>query len=589
MSIISKSIVEAITDRIKLGFCDIPEIILEFIITFLDIETVLKSLIHINKFFSNLGYRCNNTFPVIQRRLLLLNKSPEYKSSVIKYEYDSEIFNKFFLISLKNDNNIYNFLIDLLSCSKDFYIGGSIVCILASLFNGNVIDLDNYNDSDVDIYCIGARPLSEYQNIITCLVQKYFSDIDCLITIKKFLFEINFTDKNKRKLQFILHVKPDINHHMEFSDLSITQMVLSFNNDKFIIYMTNQAKISLDTRIIFINDPISTETINRISKYQERGYVCVVPSQFGGFVGLHTNRIYSIFDDSTFVDGNKFIRRVYIDSTFKKILDIVNDNEEIDEMDESYNDYITNKISHIVLNKAVKSNDEYNINGIDFSQKVLDKREDYLRKCKEKYYGSNIIIRKFLSKSTQEDLINNSYTQLFLKLLKNNISLYDVNITYNINIQHETDRIPITIKRNIRNIRNIRNTRFVSFDDGFNFSSDDEDSYEYQIIIKEYVKILEISNKEYKLSHQNFHKYKCNERSKQKIKTFTHKVLYPFYSTMTVNNFCSLETELFFNIFTTYFLEKNYCTICESEKFSSVFLQENEKKIVVDRTLNISV
>jgi len=311
----------------KYNIIEIPSRILEIIFTYIDAKTLILILEKTCKKFKNFLFNIYDIEFSSQRRSNVLNNISNKISNIERETYNSTIFNNYILQLVNNNQYIYLFLVNLLK-TNIFYIGGSFALIMTHYLKNKYINIDDYTDRDIDIFSIGDISLEIIQKTLQNILNKYLNitNIKSYCLIKKYLINIEFEDKNLKKIQIILHVKKTISEHMEFIDLPITQFLLGNN----ILYKTKLAQYALDTKIIIIDNISNRQTYNRIQKYEIRGYITIKTIYYG--LSIYNNqRIISIFETKKDVLIEYFIDCTLLDiilliSEYHKIINNNNDN-----------------------------------------------------------------------------------------------------------------------------------------------------------------------------------------------------------------------------------------------------------------------
>ena len=279
----------------RLGFSETAHVL-----EFLDVRTIEMNLGEI-KYFQDWLFRETQT----ERRIALLNNIG-FRSNINADFFESSQFNDLLLTVLNGDVATTRFLLSLLNLrNSPFVIGGSVALILASLRANKAINLNNYKNSDINIYLVSDAPINEIDFIIKTVLFNFMNSEKCAVYSTNELFEIVFVDKTRRKIQIIRQIKKNIDIHMEFVDLPCTQIGIGQKNNRIVMWSTHLAALALESGINVINDPINTNTIDWIIKYQARGFLTIVQSSYG--------RIVAIFDEPY---------RHEVDATFEKCVKV---------------------------------------------------------------------------------------------------------------------------------------------------------------------------------------------------------------------------------------------------------------------------
>jgi hypothetical protein len=197
------------------------------------------------------------------------------KQNISITSFTDEDFDTFSQLITNYDDEIHSFLKNLIQ-TEQFFIGGSFGTIFAHLLTGENINLDLYKDADIDIYCISV--LSEQK--LDCILKKIASSLilskKCLIYKTGILANIIFENPEYRKIQIIFQVKQNIDEHLAFIDLPVTEFTIGYENNEFIMYYTQLSLFALHKKINILFEPISQITDNRTIKYNNRGFINVV-------------------------------------------------------------------------------------------------------------------------------------------------------------------------------------------------------------------------------------------------------------------------------------------------------------------------
>ena len=508
-------------------FNNLSSDIILLITNYIDVFS-LKNLEYVDKSFKNFRFTYFGIHSINDIKLDLLNNTRLIKSNVLCQSftiYDIPKLKNCLLFASKNNQSIVNFLIDLLWHKNNcFYIGGSFATIITQLLNKNInylenqLNLDDYVESDIDIYVIGYNNMYNIQKFIGLYIKKHFNN-RCFIKIKPNLINIVFENNNYRTIQIILHIKANIDEHMIFIDLPISQFAICSNSSKgFSIYKTKLADYALTKQINIIQEPYIPETMNRILKYLNRNYLTVIASKFNNS-NIQNTRIIGIFD--------KYGYRHDIDCKLDKIELINNllvESKFIEDLPIYFND------SRLVLFKSD-------------THEVI-------------HFNTSINFR--YSKLT--DVLKN------LNIL---ITLCTTNISNGI-----IDRPKI-----------IRAAGY------YNTHQDSNEIYSRAII--EYLKIqTEINEKQieyfnklqkkyYYIDNEIHDTYQCymnlyiNKYSK--IKSYT----YPYYQIMNPFEFTKIHSLLFFNNYTSYFLNKNFCFLGSDKQYHNINKTNSIKENII--------
>jgi hypothetical protein len=417
------------------------------------------------------------------------------------------------------------FLMGLLFSVREapFYIGGSFATILAHMFQGKEIDLDLYEDSDIDIYCIGPnvsdKTLLEYQNALFRLIAKYFvhlGDVEHYVTIKRYIINICVPFPG-RKIQIVLHRKKSIDEHMEFVDLPITQFLLGSNKGMACLYKTRMAQFALDNKINVISDPVNEQTYNRISKYLDRGFQTFVHAKGQSYIMGHSkSRIMSVFELSDY----KRCYRHYVDCSFKDLVDC---------MEIAKNFHLMRSIPVIPNAEIIEH---------------LVTTKDLVR--------LNVMVN------------SNMVSSPLFRVLLHNRKIVCTQTEYQRTREAERKRIiPIPSRR-----RYYRPSRRHRYYDSY---SDDDDDDEYEVVVEQYTEISNIKSTNHHSSLLKRYIYKhdesretfetCQENNLEIDRIFRRfKTLpkqFPFYAPLPVMKLPCIERPLFFNQYCSYFLNNN--------------------------------
>jgi len=287
---------------------DVFKLIMDYI-SRITIDTILT---RIKYFCERYILGLNNSDRQLNRRVDVLNKNINYESRVIFDEFDKNIVDPLLLTICNNENDILNFLIELMEPQDensigDFYIGGSMAMLLAdSLLNNVPINISNYECSDIDIFIISQKNLSDIENHFCHVANKSFSTIQYAIYYQNnCLFNFVFQNEKYRKIQVVFHVKKNMDEHMEFIDLSVTQFILTIDKTKYEtkykLFYTMKAKNELQNKIITLYEPLNRATENRIEKYVQKGFIVSILTPYG-----RPMKIYDIYsgDDYCVIKKN---------------------------------------------------------------------------------------------------------------------------------------------------------------------------------------------------------------------------------------------------------------------------------------------
>jgi hypothetical protein len=536
-SIVSDSLMRSDTPVKSFRFDKLPTDVFSYIIGYVDQASLYRNVLLVSRQF----YNMINSQSVLNRRLMVLNKSMYYNygSNLMIDTYEVKEFNQFLLQSVRNHQQTLAFINELLSTLSNgsdkgspFYVGGSLAVIMANMLQGKEIDMTQYDDSDIDIYCIGNHNLQLIQKIILKLISSCFGHISHYVVLKRFIIDIVFEDPIARKIQIILHVKSSIDEHMEFVDLPITQILLGGSTLNRYIYKTKMAQYALDRKLNIMTDPINEQTNNRIVKYTNRGYTTVVHA-IGQQVSLGNpnSKIISIFDNQ--------YNRYYVDMSLSDVIDSL--------------DIIATPELYAAIPQQLPANNE---------QIILN--------SKQKQITKSIIFKGVAN------------TQMFKVLTHRNALLKFVSVKDVESIKYRTR----VVYHSVRYRCYRRRHRYHGSDSDYDSYSEDE---EYDTVMEEYSCLSNITETKFGLSAIVKYKYKHNEatdtfvnlRRKSMLhnQTETKSQQYPFYVPMDISSVPKLSESIFFSKFNDYFLSKNFCASSTNGLFENIkFVHKSDSK-----------
>ena len=578
----------------------LPDSVLLLVVACLDIQSIYKSFQSLCRRFSSLGYSSYNVVPLLQQRVYLLN-SPEYKIGVLTDNVDNLFFDTCLLQIVNEDSIVQGFLLDLLTYENSpFCIGGSMATLMALLVQKKEFDIEDYRESDVDIYTIASQNLSFCQDTVAYLLHKHFSATSHVITIKKFIVEVLFADEKKRKLQIILHVKGSVDELLAFCDLPITQFVLLSEKGQRKILKTKKAQFSVDHRLNLLCDQVTSETNNRILKYGNRGYDTVLETQFGGVPGSMEQRIFAVYG----------IKKHFVDCTVGDFLATrAFSQEDITQhtraMKASYCSIMTRKKENT---RQVCVNTTRNYYGTDLEKK-LDKANCMLKKkhtetkrrmveVKEKEY--RIVFFDFTEFETYRYIL-----RMYEEIVERHSTIF---MCSNIEeYMYRSDDRDIRFSSRLREICLLRDRHRIcdgSCGCGCNPSLSPSGS---AIIMKTLPSVngcsfLTDSSTATGICQptpsveEGISNWYCNckctcfdsngklnslKENDRKNKWNTVRQKYPFYASMQCDEFLDIDRVLFFDFFCTYFLRKNFCYKGEDGRFYPTTQEVIPEEIVV--------
>ena len=544
-SVVKSSVLEALPDNV-----------LYYILEFLDKRSLYMNV----QLVSHNLYTMLNIQSSLNRRLMVLNKSVDnrYGSNLMVDTYGHNEFNQLLCWVLNNHQPTLAFIDELLSVRSNdrildspFYIGGSIAVMIAHMLQGKEFNLNSYTDSDIDIYCIGEHNPKQIQRIILKAISNSFKDISHYVVLKRFIIDIVFEDPIARKIQIILHMKANLDEHMEFVDLPITQILLggSVSNLKSVrhIYKTKLAQYAIDYKLNIVTDPIHEQTHNRIVKYIDRGFTTVVHAKGQLYCQSHLkSKIISIFDNE--------YNRYYVDMELREVFDVL--------------EIISNPILYAEI---------YSYPLPVSSETILEDNRT----------------NQVVSSKVFTGVVN---TPLF-RVLSHQLKLLKFISTKEIESVRQRNE-----KRYFRCYR--RYHRHYSYYD----SDDDDEEYEY--IIEDYNCLSRVTETKFGLSTLARYRYRHNEDfdTFENLQRKSESILgnkmdnntiddlqhlpynYPFYFPMNIQELPKLSGPLFFKTFNSYFLNKNFCALNSDGIYGDKkFISSSQEHIIKCRSLDIII
>lgn len=206
---------------------------------------------------------------------VLSNFNFKSKQEISTTSVTCDEFDTFSQLITNYDDEIYDFLKNLIKTGH-FFIGGSFGTIFAHLLLGENINLDLYKDADIDIYCCSTMEVQILDSMLKHIASKLILNKKCIIYKTDILANIIFENPEYRKIQIIFQVKKNIDEHLAFIDLPVTEFTIGYKNNEFIMYYTQLSLLALYKKINVIFNPKSKITDNRVLKYNNRGYISVV-------------------------------------------------------------------------------------------------------------------------------------------------------------------------------------------------------------------------------------------------------------------------------------------------------------------------
>jgi hypothetical protein len=314
----------------------LPYVVCQKLLAYTDSDVIEEKLKKI-KFFNSLLYELREDNITQNRRVAILNGDP-FMSNIEYNEYDNQVIEEI-LTKYLDDEWTSKFLIELLKChSYPFVIGGSFITNIMQLLNNKKFNKEQYKDSDIDIYCVSSQYNTKYihfyiEEKLKEVLAKFLPERKCYIYNTKII--INIVPEIGRKIQIICHQKKTMEEHMEFIDLPITKFVLQKSNGGYKIFHTQSAIYALEKKINIINDPLNALVANRIVKYQQRGFLTVIMSEY--------NRVIGICD----IQGKRMIR-YNVDTTLKYIESVFN------EILEKYDSLVSIQFDQKIIEKGIQ-------------------------------------------------------------------------------------------------------------------------------------------------------------------------------------------------------------------------------------------
>jgi hypothetical protein len=493
----------------------LPENVFYYILEFVDKPTLYMNL----QLASHQIYNMLSVQSVINHRLMVLNKSVDhrYGSNLMIDTYGHKEFNQLLCRVLNNHQPTLAFIDELLSVRSNgtnydspFYIGGSIAVMMAHMLQSKEFDLDSYTNSDIDIYCIGDHNVNEIQKVILNAILNSFQHISHHVVLKRFIIDIVFEDPTARKIQIILHMKANLDEHMVFVDLPITQILLGGSVSKLKpirhIYKTRLAQYAIDHKLNIVTDPIHQQTHNRIVKYMERGFTTVVHGIGQLYcIGHPNSKIISIFDTK--------YNRYYVDMELREVFDVL----EIISTPVLY--------THIMYQLPVNS------------ETILENTR------------TNRVILSEVFKGVID-------TPLF-RVLSHQQKLF----------KFVSNKETKSVRQRIEYIDRRHTRRRYSGYGHYDFSDSDDDD-EYEQVVVDYNCLSRVRKTKFSLATFSKYKYRHNEQLdtfenlQNKLKVSKNEsYYYPFYFPMNICEIPKLSESLFFKTFNSYFLNKSFCAL----------------------------
>lgn len=212
----------------------------------------------------------------IQNKINVLS-NPKNRSfqEISKTKIEEDIFEAYCNLIANYDYDICNFLKELLQTGH-FWIGGSFATMFAHLLLGQNLDMQKYEESDIDIYCISNLSDIELDYIFKIKLNNLLKSKKCIIYKTGVLADIIFEDPSLKKIQIIFQVKQSIDEHLAFIDIPVTEFTLGYKNNNFIMYYTQLSLLALFKKVNVIFEPFSEITNNRLIKYTNRDFINII-------------------------------------------------------------------------------------------------------------------------------------------------------------------------------------------------------------------------------------------------------------------------------------------------------------------------
>lgn len=451
-----------------------------------------------------------------------LNESNTNKIyNIICDEINTIKFNEI-ILTIINNTFIQKFLIDLLKTNL-FFIGGSFALIFAHVLYNKDINLEKYDEFDIDIFPIGIISpnqsdiiQSTLQTIINnCFVKNKSHYIDCLIINNNFVTNIYFPKiLNIPKIQIILHNKSTIDEHIAFIDLPITHFTIGYQK----IFYTEIAKYAFDYKICIIDKVYNKQTVNRILKYSNRGFLIVKNGKHGCDLLINT-RIIAVYS----------LNYIYkVDCYLSDIIKLQN-----------------NMKNNIFKNK-------------------LPPRTNVNIKIIGRTPGVKILFTKTINNLIHETICKYLYNMNLLKYYIDNIdndNYYDIYF----------------IKRKIKN----EHDEYEFFNDYLltkkvinnHYSINKMNTYRYKNNDRKYIFYNPYTNKSDDRSYEKYLDKYNNSINKHKY--------FPYFTILKPEEFINIKKNIFFTIYNSYFLNNHEIKITITNNYSHVCSSEKEKIVYI--------
>ena len=433
---------------------------------------------------------------ILYEKRLLKKKIFEY--NIVDYDFNNKVDKRSYYLT--------EFIIELLK-TKIFYIGGSFALLFKYILSNNY-DFDNFNDVDIDIYVIGNVNDKTVEEKLKHIINTslIFKQCKCTIEIKNFVSNFYFKDTKIPKIQFILHIRKDINLHIEFIDLPITHYTLGYKT----LYYTKLADYAFNNKINIIDSISNDITHNSILKYINRNYTTVMCSIYGyNEFNLDNLRIISIY-----FSCNDILYEYYTDCFLNDILNVF-----------PYDD-------HIII------------------------------KTKDKEISSKIINSKIIC-IEKKVIINNisSENKLFNKMLNNNLLEYNVlNLQvkymsiYSIKYNLSYEEYNIYYKHGIINYNRKKKIYYRNYKKSYKYR-DDESKHCFSYYKKITNKIKSSNN--------------CCDYIK-KYYLMKRRRFYPYFFPLSIKQFIKIKTHIFFDYMCSYFLNNHMIKKTINNNYTSI-------------------